>query len=370
MNFINNLLNLGRKIIPRPIFRAFQPAYHWVLAFLGAVIYGFPSRRLKVVGVTGTSGKTTTVEFLQTIFRAAGFKTASLSGLYFRILDKTEPNMLKMTMPGRFLIQKFLGKAKNAGSEYVFLEVTSEGIKQYRHKFIKFYAAILTNLSPEHIESHKGFENYRKAKSELFKIAPIHILNGDDDNFDFFYKVPVHPPKFCFAKLGRARQKIVYKMSEYPADLNLKLKGEFNKYNVLAAFAFARLEAVDDAVSKKAIEKIESLPGRMEFIETGENFKVLVDYAFLPQTLQKVYQTLEVLSSRLICVLGAAGGGRDKWKRPELAKVAEKYCREIILTNEDPYDENPLSILEEIESGFSSNSKSQITNSKQIPNHK
>ncbi|MEK7085224.1 MAG: Mur ligase family protein, partial [Patescibacteria group bacterium] len=148
------LLRTVKKFVPKPLFRALEPAYHFVLAFFAALYYGFPSRRMKVIGITGTSGKTTTVEFLHEIFLKAGFRVSSLSSLRFKIGTEERPNMLKMTMPGRFFVQKFLYEAKRAGSEYVFLEVTSEGIKQFRHKFIALYAAIFTNLSEEHIESH------------------------------------------------------------------------------------------------------------------------------------------------------------------------------------------------------------------------
>lgn len=334
---MDNILRGIKRLIPKPIFEVIAPIYHWKLAFFGALRYGFPSRSMKVIGVTGTSGKTTTVEFLHDIFTGAGYRVASMSGLRFKILDKEEPNMLKMTMPGRLRIQKFLHDAKLAGAEYVFLEVTSEGIKQFRHKFIKFYAAMLTNLSPEHIESHGGFENYRAAKAELFKIAPIHILNGDDENLDFFNKLP-------------AKKKVVFKLADYPKDLRINLAGEFNRMNAVAASAFARSEGIKETVIKESLERVKSLPGRMEFIETGKDFKVVVDYAFLPQALKKVYSTLkqDYGARNLIAVTGAAGGGRDKWKRPFLGEVAAQFCKEVIVTNEDPYDEDPEAIINEV----------------------
>ncbi len=328
-----------KNLIPKPLFKLVAPIYHWKLALLGALRYGFPSRSMKVIGVTGTSGKTTTVEFLHVIFSSAGYKTASMSGLRFKILNKEEPNMLKMTMPGRFRIQKFLADAKRAGAEYVFLEVTSEGIKQFRHKFIKFYAAILTNLSQEHIEAHGGFENYRAAKAKLFKISPIHVLNGDDENFEFFNKIS-------------AKKKIIFKASDYP-NLKINLEGEFNRMNAVTALSFANSEHIPEDTALKAVESVKTLPGRMEFVETNKNFKVLVDYAFLPQTLRKVYETLnkdyKLQDKKLICVTGAAGGGRDKWKRPVIGDVAAEFCKKVIVTNEDPYDENPMDILKQVE---------------------
>ncbi len=163
--------------------------YHYALAFISAFIYGFPSRKMIVIGVTGTNGKSTVVEMISRVLEEAGFKTASLSSIRFKIEEKEWPNMLKMTMPGRLAIQKFLRQAANSGCKYAVLEVTSEGIKQFRHKFIKFESAVFTNLSPEHIESHRGFENYRKAKEKLFEATKgAHIINVDDENAEHFLK--------------------------------------------------------------------------------------------------------------------------------------------------------------------------------------
>ena len=330
-----------KRFIPRPVFNFFQPLYHWGLAFTGALIYGFPSRSLKVVGVTGTSGKTTTVELLYEIFSGAGFRSAAISSLQFRMPEKTELNMLKMTTPGRFKVQGLLREAKQAGAKYVFLEITSEGIKQYRHKFINFYAAIFTNLSEEHLEAHGGFENYRRAKEKLFRAAPIHILNADDPSFMFFNRIP-------------AERKVIYKMADYLKDLKTQLLGEFNKNNILAAITFAKEEGVNWEVIKKAVGGFSGLPGRMEFVDppTGggeQPFRVLVDYAFLPQALEKVYETLNKLGyKKLIAVTGACGGGRDKWKRPRLGEVAAQFCEKVFVTNEDPYDEDPMNIIDEV----------------------
>ena len=243
-----------KQFIPTSILEFLLPFYHWGLAFVGALTYRFPSRSLKVVGITGTSGKTTTVELLYEIFSEAGFKSASISTLRFRIAERIELNMLKMTTPGRFKTQRLLREAKNAGVKYVFLEVTSQGIKQYRHKFIKFYAAIFTNLSEEHLEAHGGFDAYRRAKQKLFRVSPIHILNSDDPNFIFFNRIP-------------ARKKIIYKAADYPKDLRTQLPGEFNKSNILAALTFSRLEGIPDEVSFAAIKGVPVVPGRMEFVD-------------------------------------------------------------------------------------------------------
>jgi len=351
MKISNGVKNLVKKLIPDFLLSF----YHYCLALTGAFLYGFPSRKLTVIGITGTSGKSTVVELSSKILQEAGFKVASLSSIKFKIKEKEWENKLKMTMPGRLKVQKFLRQAVRAGCKYAVLEVTSEGIKQFRHKFINFDVAVFTNLSPEHIESHGSFEKYREAKLRLFKIAKVHIINLDDENAEFFWKIP-------------AEKKISYKLNEGARLLpkNLKLLGEFNLYNALAAIEVGLSQGVSLEICKKALEKIKGILGRMEIV-IKEPFTVIVDYAHTPQSLKKVYETILnskflIPNSKLICVLGACGGGRDKWKRPVLGKIAAKYCDEIIITNEDPYDENPLKIMEDIESGFSQipNPKSQI----------
>ena len=178
-----------RKFVPKFIFQI----YHYLWALIGVVIYGFPSKKLVVVGVTGTNGKSTVVHLITQILESAGNKTASISSVRFKIGDKEWRNMLKMTMPGRMKIQKFLQQAVNKGCKYAILEVTSEGIRQSRHKFIDFDAAVFTNLTKEHIEAHKGFENYKKAKGKLFqalekssKPNKFAVLNADDENSEYF----------------------------------------------------------------------------------------------------------------------------------------------------------------------------------------
>jgi len=315
------LKNSLKRIIPKSLLSS----YHYCLAFLGAFIYGFPSKKITVIGITGTSGKSTVVELTSKIFETAGFKIASLSSLKFKIGEKEEENKLKMTMPGRFKIQKFLKQAVGAGCKFAILEVTSEGIKQHRHKFIDFDIAALTNLTPEHIESHGGFENYKKA---------IHIINLDDKNAKYFWQI-------------KADKKISYRLREafefIPEKTNLI--GEFNLYNALTAVKIALSQGISQNVCEKALRKFKGIPGRLEII-TKEPFKIVIDYAHAPDQLEKAYDALN--SQNLICVLGSCGGGRDKWKRPVMGKIAQKYCKKVIITNEDPYDEDPMDIINQV----------------------
>ena len=321
---------LIKKFIPEFLLRF----YHYSLAGTGAFLYGFPSKRLIVIGVTGTSGKSTVVELCADIFQEAGFKTASMSSIKFKIGDKEWENKLKMTMPGRMKIQRFLRQAAKADCKYAVLEITSEGIKQFRHKFIDFDVAVLTNLSPEHIESHGSFEKYQAAKAKLFQqVKKIHIINVDDKNAEYFLKFP-------------AEKKIKYGINDagiLPKDL--KLLGRFNLYNAITATKIAMSQGVSLEICRRALGKIKGIPGRMEII-VREPFTVVVDYAHTPEALKEVYETFR--NSKLICVLGACGGGRDKWKRPVLGKIADEYCEKVIVTNEDPYDEDPMEIINQV----------------------
>ncbi len=338
----------------KEIIKKFTPSfliswYHFLLAFLSAIIYGFPSKKLKVIGVTGTNGKTTVVNLATGILEAAGFKVASLSSIKFKIGEREQENTLKMTMPGRFRIQRFLREAVSSGCQYAVLEVTSEGIKQHRQRFIDFEIAVFTNLTPEHIEAHGGFENYKKTKGKLFRaVKNIHVINIDDENAKYFLEFP-------------AKKKYAYGLNQGDVNMRntrfkLQLIGGFNNYNALAAICVGMSQEISLETCQEAIGKVVGIPGRMEEV-ISKPFKVFVDYAFTPAALEKVYQTLKPESKKMICVLGSCGGGRDKWKRPILGEIAAKYCDEIIVTNEDPYDENPMEIIREVSKGTKGKAK-------------
>lgn len=325
--------------------------YHLSLAGLGAFLYRFPSKKIKVIGVTGTNGKSTVVHLATKILEEAGHKVASISSIKFKLGSKEWKNDLKMTMPGRLKLQKFLRQAVKTKCQYVVLEVTSEGIKQYRHRFIDFNTAVFTNLTPEHIESHGSFEKYRQAKGKLFQATKgTHIVNLDDKNKGYFLQFPAEKKYTYGLNQGEINNK--------QFQLNLQLMGNFNIYNALAAICIGASQGISLEQCKKALEKIKGIPGRMEIV-IDKPFTVIVDYAHTPDALKKVHETIRQSTinnqqSKIICLLGAAGGGRDKWKRPELGKIAAQYCDEIILTNEDPYSEDPNQILSEIKSGVTS----------------
>ncbi len=356
---MQNILSRTKKLIPKNLFQKLQPIYHYNLAILGALIYRFSSKRVKVVAVTGTKGKTSSVEFVNAILEEAGKKTALAGTLRFKIGNESKPNLYKMTMPGRMFIQKFLRQAVDAECEYVVLEISSEAAKQFRNKFIDLNALIFTNLAPEHIESHGSYEKYVAAKlsiaKELEKSSKNNkaiIVNADDKESEKFLKINV-PNKIKYS-LSEATNIVISedytKFTYKGVEMETKLPGRFNIYNILGAIKYAESEKIDLNIIKKALLKLKEIGGRAQRIEEGQDFKVVVDYAHTPDSLKAIYQAYP--GSRKIGVLGSCGGGRDKWKRKEMAEMADKYCEKVILTDEDPYDDEPREIVEDMAKYF------------------
>ncbi|MDA2921642.1 UDP-N-acetylmuramoyl-L-alanyl-D-glutamate--2,6-diaminopimelate ligase [Patescibacteria group bacterium AH-259-L07] len=371
-----------KKIIPE----RFLLLYHKVLAYVAAFLYGHPSKKMIVIGVTGTSGKSTVVNLIASILEAAGYRCGLTTTFNFKIGNKEIVNTMRMTMPGRFKLQNLLKQMYRAGCEYVIIETTSQGIVQFRHIGINYDMAVFTNLSPEHIESHGSFEKYRQAKEELFKhltkkknkvingkeIKKIIVVNSDDENYEHFLKYEADEKYVYGIKNDELRIKNYENIKIITAkdvkstsngssfiihhsSFIIGLLGKFNVYNALASISVALSQGIDLSTCQKALEGIQNMPGRMEVVVHEP--LVIVDQAHTADSLEKVYKTLQATSyklqaTNLICVFGAAGGGRDKWKRPELGRVAQKYCDYMIVTNEDPYDEDPRAIINEVVSGI------------------
>lgn len=336
---LDRALRKIKTFIPERLFNALSPIYHYSLALLGAFIFRFPAKKLTVVAITGTKGKSSTTELINSIFEAEGKKTILLNTIRFKIGEQSTPNKMKMTVPGRFFLQKMLRRGLDARCDTAIIELSSEAAKQFRHKFVYLDALIFTNLSPEHIESHGSFEKYREAKVSLVKnLKPngVLIVNAED-------------PESSYFKRATDRKTLEWN----PEDLfNFKtaLIGGFNKKNILAAVSCARAFNIREGRIRAGIENLKEIKGRVEFVRAGQNFDVIVDYAHTSGSLTELYKAFD--NKRKICVLGNTGGGRDKWKRPEMARVADTFCDEIILTNEDPYDEDPDQIIREMLIGF------------------
>jgi UDP-N-acetylmuramoyl-L-alanyl-D-glutamate--2,6-diaminopimelate ligase len=364
---VEKFLRLAKKLLPKKVFSLLQPIYHYKLAFLSALIYRFPSRKIKVVAVTGTKGKSSVVELTNAILEAAGFKTAVLGTIRFKVGEESQPNLYKMTTPGRFFVQKFLRRAVNARCDYAVLEMTSEAARQFRHKFIAFDALIFTNISPEHIESHGSYEKYVAAKisiGEALSKSPkenrVLVVNTDDKEAAKFIalKIPTIIPYSLQSAESYELRSGNISFTFDGKTINPKLEGVFNVMNCLAAATFAKSQGITTDIIKRGLENVKLIPGRVEHVTLKnpddvsgkQNFTVIVDYAHTPDSLRALYEAFQ--NKTKICVLGNTGGGRDTWKRPEMGKIADDYCDKIILTNEDPYDEAPETIVRAMAAGM------------------
>jgi len=370
---------LIRKFIPKAVINQ----YHKTLAVLANIIYGRPSEKMIVIGVTGTNGKSSTVVLIAKILESAGHKVGAASTVYFKVAEKEWLNDKKMTMLGRMALQKLLKQMVLAGCRYAIIETSSQGIEQFRHLGVHYDVAVFTNLTPEHIEAHGGFDNYKKAKLKLFKhleklpakillskkIRKTIIVNGDDKSAKEFLDFEADS-KLVFGIENnlaiRQFNNLTAKEIVYSSDgitfevnnveFNLKLFGRFNIYNALAAIAVAQSQDIDWEVCRHALEKISGVPGRMEFIDEDQPFKVLVDYAYEPESLKQVFAAIKCHGlvgegKKIIHLLGGCGGGRDKARQPIMGELSAKNADIAIVANEDPYDDDPQEIIEAVAAG-------------------
>lgn len=367
---IDPLLNIGRKIIPKSLFTAGQPIYHWALAFTGNIRYGFPGRKMIIVGITGTNGKSTTADLTNAVLKENGLKTGMLSTVSIEIAGKRLDNTTNRTTLGRWQTQKYLNEMQKAGCTHVILEVASEGLVMHRVWGIPFDVAVYTNLSPEHLNTHGNMENYRNAKGLLFsglakskqKGVPKSIIaNADDSEFKYFFGFDADKKiSYGISKgevwannisLGKKTQyELVDKETKYNVSTNLPAK--FNIYNELAAYCVGKALELDPLLCIKGMESVKQIDGRMQEIPNKRDIKVFIDYAVTPDAFELLFSELRRISEgRIIAVFGATGD-RDKTKRPELGKVAGKMTNYTILTDEESYSENPSIIVDAIAEGL------------------
>ncbi len=394
---IDKILTRIKNKIPKKLFVLVQPVYHFLLALTAATVYRFPSEKIIVIGVTGTTGKTTSVYLIAKTLEKAGLKVGFTSTAILNNGRREWLNNKKMTMIGRFFTQKIIKEMVNNGCQVAVIETTSEGIKQFRHRFINYDILVFTGLYPEHIESHGSFENYKKAKGELFKhlkrckvkyldennnvckvnteikkidlkrLKKTIVVNGDDEHCDYFLSFWAEQ-KFVYTKEDKTfnfNVKTFYygdiKASQHNTcftiegqKICLSLLGYFNASNAMNAYCVARALDIEDKLIKWGLESVRGIAGRLEKIEEGQDFTVIVDYAFEPGAVSKLYEVVNLIkqdNSRIIHVLGSAGGGRDVARRPKLGELAGSNADIVIVTNEDPYDDDPELIIDQVALG-------------------
>jgi UDP-N-acetylmuramoyl-L-alanyl-D-glutamate--2,6-diaminopimelate ligase len=362
------------KVFPQKL----KNIYHLARAIFANFLYGFPSWNIKVIGVTGTNGKTTTCQMIAGILEEAGFKVALSSTINFKISDKVWVNKTKFTTLSPFAVQKFILQAMKAGCQYLVLETSSHSLDQNRVWGIKYDTVVVTNITREHLDYHKTMKEYRKAKLKLFKMAKAAVVNLDMEANDEFldnqaeniygystqsqnlkvknqnYKSKVKIVLAEDIKLGDKDTSYMIQDTKF----QLNLLGQFNIENALAAICVGLNYGISLETSAKALEKIKGVPGRMEYVENDKELNIIVDYAVTPDSLEKLYQLIlkikEIGSptsdNKIIAVFGSCGE-RDRGKRPIMGKIVSRFADYIIVTNEDPYGEDPADIINEVFKG-------------------
>ena len=355
-----------RKTLPRGAVHKLEEGYRKGRIRLVRTRYGNPAKSLKVIAVTGTNGKTTTLNYINEILKEAGYKTAMFTTAVIEINGKRKINDLNATVALTAQMQQFFKRAKKARVDYTLLEVTSHALDQHKLDGVPIYAAVMTNLTQDHLDYHKTMDNYAAAKGKLFAMNPQFIvLNRDDGWYEFFDNYQAVGQKITYgrhddAEVRVTRTKLFKKGSE--ADLlldhHLKLElatalpGEYNIDNMVAAATTAYVLGVDLKDIMEGAANLEGVPGRFERVETDKEFDVVVDYAHTPDGLEKFLEAARaVTKNRIILVFGATGD-RDREKRPIMGEIAARLTDRIILTDEESYNEDPDAIRAEVMQGI------------------
>lgn len=384
MSIKNTLAKTARKVLPKSALIELERTYRKSRAKVVAARYGNPARDLRVIAVTGTNGKTTTVNFLNEILKEAGYKTAMFSTANIEIAGVQTVNDTNSTTATVSKLQKFFYDAKKADVEFALIEATSHALDQYKFAGVPIEMAIMTNLTQDHLDYHKTMENYAAAKAKLFEMQPRFIvLNTDDKYFDYFNKFEASEQKITYGESDLAEVKIKsFKLYKKGSEAKLRidnnvaleiatnLPGEFNVYNMTAAAAGAYLLGISLQDIQEGIANLEGISGRFQYATSDLPFEVVVDYAHTPDALEKLLQTSKkITKNRTILVFGACGD-RDREKRPIMGKIAQDLADRIIVTDEENYTEDAKQIRKEVIAGFSKKNGKLPANIQEIPDRK
>lgn len=337
----NEIVEKIRKSIPHEVVNYL---YHLPIAFLASLWYRYPAKDLIVIGVTGTSGKTTTAHLIYEILKATNLTVSLISTIKAVIGDKEYDTGFHVTNPEPFFLQKLLRQAKEASSKYVVLEMTSHGLSQFRNLGANLYIGIITNISHEHLDYHKTMKNYVLAKSKILTGVKYSILNKDDKNF----RVLKNLSSGRLVSFG-IKKRADFTPKTFP--FSTKLFGEYNKYNCLAAVAAAKMLGVDDEVIRIALKRFSGIPGRMEELKLGQKFRIFIDFAHKPNALENVLLTAKHMAKNRVIVVFGSAGLRDRTKRPIMGEIAGRLADITVLTAEDPRTENVNTIINQIAKG-------------------
>lgn len=366
---LEKILNTFRKLIPKKLFRFGQPLYHYFLAVTGNMVYRFPGKKMICIGVTGTNGKSTTVELINSVLKAGGKRTGMLSTVAFEIAGERKDNTTNRTTLGRWQTPKMLRQMVKAGCEYAVIEVASEGIAWFRTWGIPFDVAVFTNLSPEHLNFHKTMKRYRNTKGKLFAnlslskkkkgVKKVSIVNADDKEAGYFGAFPADERIFYGIKKGevrainiKAEETLDFTISDhknYP--VHSEMAASFNVYNILAAWCVGISQGLDPKAVTRGIADVVGVKGRMEKVAEKSGVKYFIDYAVTPDSFDLLFGELRKMTKGKILAVFGATGDRDKTKRPLLGEAAAKGAEILLITDEEPYSEKPADIIAAVAAG-------------------
>lgn len=338
----------GRAIgcIIKCMLRTLKGLYHLLVAVYANIRFGFPSRKLMVIGVTGTDGKTTTTTLIYEILKAASYKTSMITSVHAVIAGKTYDTGFHVTTPNPYFVQKYLREAVDHGDTHFVLEVTSHALSQYRVFGVKFAVGVITNVTHEHLDWHGTFEKYLKTKLTLLQKASTAVLNRDEA--ELYNRASPLLRRKNLITYGIRRESRITPVT-YP--FHTQLLGEFNLYNCLAAISTAEALGIPKNIVQRAVGAFTGVTGRMEVVVT-KPFTVIVDFAHTPNAIDKALKSARAMTKkRLIHVFGSAGL-RDHTKRPLMGKASSQYADVIVLTEEDYRTENVETIMDEIAAGI------------------
>lgn len=354
-----------KSIIPTSVFRSIEPTGHLFESMLIAAKFGFPAKKLRVIGVTGTNGKTTTTLLIYHMLNSAGVKAAFTSTVAYGALGEVTQQQEHITTARASVLQGRLKRFVGQGVEWVVVETSSHALAQHRVWGIPYEVAVLTNLTHDHLEYHGTFERYQEAKRALFKIANKNglktgIVNAEDPSAELFASTVANPTTYGLKKgdITAKNVKLTSDGSTFTAvaadesyDITVNIPGEFNISNALAAISVGRTLGLKKEQIEKGIASLTSVEGRMNAIDEGQSFKVIVDFASTPDGFEKLFSSIRPLvKGKLIAVFGSAGR-RDETKRAEQGKIAGTYADVVIATEEDDRDDDGEKILKQIAEG-------------------
>lgn len=359
MNFRTTI----KKLIPKNIFKKVEPLGHFVEAFLANVRYGFPGRKLRAIGVTGTNGKTTTSFLIHSVLKQAGIKTGVLTTVAYGV-DTVQPQVEHITTAQPFILQKRLRDFVRQGAEWVVVESSSHALAQHRTWGVRYEIGVMTNVTHEHLDYHGTFENYRDAKRRLFKLANRHglrfgVANAEDPSADLFVSDVKNSTTYGLKSgdITASDIQLTTDGSTFIANgerdykVKINIPGEFNVSNALAAVAVGEKLGLKKQAIEKGIAALKGVEGRMTVLDQGQAFKVIVDFAGTPDAFEKFFATIRPATKGKLIIVFGSPAHRDEAKRPIQGNISGTYADIVVLTEEDDRDEPGEKIMGEMAAG-------------------